>query len=1147
MNKLHHFAVSACLFALIFVPNVTAAADAPPYALSYSGRLTEVTGAPLTGPVTLSLQFFRHDSASDLVATPPQVFSGVALLQGVFQVTLTFSDSEYQNLFNGTENVWIQVTNEGSGKVYPRQRFNAVPYAQKIPVDNATLVFGTDGKLAIGTLPVQAEASHAASADTFVNALSGDVTGPQGTTKVERLQGRAVDPTAPTPGQFLMYDATVGWKAAAIVGAAGGTVTQINVGPGLAVQGGGAVTAAGTLEVPTGGIVDSMLNGSGITTAGKVSGSAITAGTIAGSTAWNSSGQVATTGNFVAKGNGTTAGEVRLSDATNANYLALKSPNTAAGTRTFVLPDTYGASGDFLKSNGAGLWSWGSLSGSGPVTFNPGTGVIGISGAGGGSPGTMSGADKTILDGLATNALLDGDFPVAGIMTTTGGGGYNTTPDNHANWDAAYADTNAATALNTVSKVVKRDPSGNFAAGTITATFAGNLTGNVTGNAATATNALEWNGGGTNLNAVAGRSSLGAAASGANGDITSLTGLTTALTVAQGGTGAASLPANNVLLGNGTSAPASVAPGAPGNLLTSNGTTWASTAPVAVNWASPGAIGSTAANSGAFTTLMTTGNVGIGTTAPQQLLDINAPFGRMLLGGNGANISSNAYHSGGWKYSQAGYANVVSIGSSSVGDFVVYTADPGTADAAATLNDRFHILNNGNVGIGTNSPSRLLTIRGTNTSGSYPMVNFLHPNNADKGFQVGNPAWNDGLNAELWNWENGFVRIGTNSLERVRIDAAGNVGIGTTSPSRTLDVAFDHSSTTGMLTPLAITRTTSGTASNGIGGRLEFYLENGSGSIDEAATVGALLTDVTAGSVDSALVFQTRKDSGLFAERMRIDADGNVGIGTTSPDIRGSPAYRTLTILGPNTTAGSSGIIELATQSVDADGNFAGVVNFSATANSGAKRVGAIAGLVSGTTATNRGGAVALYTTPDGGTDVLERVRITNTGNVGIGTTNPAAKLAVAGMVDLIGNANDVTNQIYLSFKRLDDSRIGYLGDGSGAVDGLYLVSSIGDGLRMSSYNGGDIRLGTDAGGTTTVTHTKVTLTNNGNVGIGTTVPQSTLQVNGYVQLALTTNTVPPAADCDAAAEYGRMKVDDQNGKLYLCVQAGWRQTTLAP
>jgi microcystin-dependent protein len=52
------------------------------------------------------------------------------------------------------------------------------------------------------------------------------------------------------------------------------------------------------------------------------------------------------------------------------------------------------------------------------------------------------------------------------------------------------------------------------------------------------------------------------------------------LPVASGGTGAATLTANNVLLGNGTSAVQFVAPGSSGNVLTSNGTTWSSTTPV---------------------------------------------------------------------------------------------------------------------------------------------------------------------------------------------------------------------------------------------------------------------------------------------------------------------------------------------------------------------------------------------------------------------------------------------------------------------------------------------------------------------------------------------------------------------------------------
>jgi trimeric autotransporter adhesin len=76
---------------------------------------------------------------------------------------------------------------------------------------------------------------------------------------------------------------------------------------------------------------------------------------------------------------------------------------------------------------------------------------------------------------------------------------------------------------------------------------------------------------------TSGNLTLGGALTGVN--LTSQ--VTGTLPVANGGTGATTLTANNVILGNGTSAVQAVAPGTSGNVLTSDGTTWVSSAAAA--------------------------------------------------------------------------------------------------------------------------------------------------------------------------------------------------------------------------------------------------------------------------------------------------------------------------------------------------------------------------------------------------------------------------------------------------------------------------------------------------------------------------------------------------------------------------------------
>jgi hypothetical protein len=98
----------------------------------------------------------------------------------------------------------------------------------------------------------------------------------------------------------------------------------------------------------------------------------------------------------------------------------------------------------------------------------------------------------------------------------------------------------------------------------------------------------------------------------------------TTLPVASGGTGAATLAANNVLLGNGTAAVQTVAPGTAGNLLTSNGTTWTSSP------APAGGVTSLNSQTGAVTT---TGLGDIGSVAVLMIAaNTNVGFGATVAG-----------------------------------------------------------------------------------------------------------------------------------------------------------------------------------------------------------------------------------------------------------------------------------------------------------------------------------------------------------------------------------------------------------------------------------------------------------------------------------------------------------------------------------
>ena len=141
------------------------------------------------------------------------------------------------------------------------------------------------------------------------------------------------------------------------------------------------------------------------------------------------------------------------------------------------------------------------------------------------------------------------------------------------------------------------------------------------------------------------------------GPITSTGTLTLSgtLGVANGGTGATTLSANAVLLGNGTSALQTVAPGASGNILTSNGTTWTSATPAAggAGWTLISVV--TASNSATvdFTT-------GIGSTYDDYVVVAD----NLIAATNAANMGVQMYTAGAWITSLYSY-NIQSLDSSS--------------------------------------------------------------------------------------------------------------------------------------------------------------------------------------------------------------------------------------------------------------------------------------------------------------------------------------------------------------------------------------------------------------------------------------------------------------------------------------------------
>ncbi len=209
----------------------------------------------------------------------------------------------------------------------------------------------------------------------FTGALTGDVSGTQSATSVDRIKGVSVVMTGIDTGKVLKYNGSQ-WAPADDLGTTGAltgltgdvsstgaptatvTINNSAVSTGKIADAAvttvkiadGSVTSAkvadGTLvdaDIADGAaIVDSKL--ATISTAGKVSGGAVTSGTIGGSTVINTSGLIQTS-------NG-----VRLYQG--SKFVELKPPASLSADLSFSLPNTAGGAGQVLTNTGSGVLGW---------------------------------------------------------------------------------------------------------------------------------------------------------------------------------------------------------------------------------------------------------------------------------------------------------------------------------------------------------------------------------------------------------------------------------------------------------------------------------------------------------------------------------------------------------------------------------------------------------------------------------------------------------------------------------------------------------------------------------------------------------------------------------------------------------------------